>query len=354
MNQNHPFLANILRQGSNALAGYASAELLEKHPEAGKGFPRDPFIGWQNWLTTCLEELSAAVGVDRPRLFVSQMRLGQAAFQARGIASEQYRNALLCLRAVLASELPEKCRPIANQYVDKAIEALDEPGQDISNHLLSNDAMGQLASAFLVTLFEGNRRRAIQMILEASEQGIAIRDLYLQVLLPAQNELGRMWLANEINVAEEHFATQTTKMVMSRLLARAEVKPANGKTMLAASVAGNLHDLGLQAVADFFEMDGWRTVMLGADVPSNDLVEAVDFFRADLLGISVSQTTQMEDTKKTIQAVRASERGEIVKVLIGGQAFMTAEDLSQELGADGYAGNAAEAVVLGRHLVGLL
>ena len=66
-----------------------------------------------------------------------------------------------------------------------------------------------------------------------------------------------MWLANEINVAEEHFASHTTKMVMAQLLPHATIQPSNGKTMLAAAVAGNQHDIGLQAVADFFEMDGW-------------------------------------------------------------------------------------------------
>ena len=353
MNQNNEFLSGVLRQGARALAGYASRELLEKHPEAEKGFQPDPFAGWQNWLAVRVEELAAAIAANRPRLFISQVRWGKAVLEARGISPESFRHSLESLRAVLTSELPEQVQPLAADYIDQALEAFDEPTADFSTRLLPDTEMGHLASTYLLVLLEGDRRRASRLILNALDRGQDVRELYLEVLLPAQEEIGRMWLANEINVAEEHFASQTAKMVMAQLLPRAGLQPANGKTMLAAAVAGNQHDIGLQAVADFFEMDGWRTVLLGANVPARDLVQAVDCFAADLLGISVSQTTQIEAVKTTIQAVRDGVQAAEVKILLGGRAFADPEDLPNELGADGYAADAAEAVALGRQLVGL-
>ncbi|MFO7900020.1 MAG: cobalamin-dependent protein, partial [Planctomycetota bacterium] len=98
----------------------------------------------------------------------------------------------------------------------------------------------------------------------------------------------------EINVAEEHFASQTTKMVMAQLLLKAVPKPPNGKTILAAAAANNQHDIGLQAVADFFEMEGWRTIQLGANVPVDDLVKAVECFQVDLLALSAALHVQIE------------------------------------------------------------
>jgi len=353
MNQNHEFLAGVLRQGNRALAGYASRDLLQKHPDAATGFAPDPFAGWQNWLAIRLEELAAAIRANRPRLFISQVQWGKAVLQSRGISSESFRNGLVCLREVLASELPEQFRPLATEYLDQALEAFDEPSADLSARLLPDTEMGRLASTYLLVLLEGDRRRATRLILDALDRGNDVRELYVHVLLPAQAELGRMWLANEINVAEEHFASQTTKMVMAQLLPRATSQPANGKTMIAAAVAGNQHDIGLHAVADFFEIDGWRTVLLGANVPARDLVQAVDCFWADLLGLSVSQTTQFETVKTTIQAVRGSVRGTEVKILLGGRAFTDSDDLPKQLGADGYAADAVEAVALGRQLVGL-
>ena len=160
-----------------------------------------------------------------------------------------------------------------------------------------------------------------------------------------------MWHADEINVAEEHFVSATTKSVMAQLMSRAEFRPSNGKTMLAAGVAGNHIDIGLQAVADFFEMDGWRAIQLGADVPTRDIVQAVEYFEADLVGLSASQSTQLETLRQTINAVRAVERGEKVKIIVGGFAFAGSEHLAPQLGADGYAPDPAAAVELGRQLV---
>jgi len=353
MNQNYEFLAGVLRQGNRALAGYASRELLQKRPEAAKGFEPDPFAGWQNWLAVRVEELAAAIAGNRPRLFISQVQWGKAVLQARGISSESFRDGLVCLRDVLACELPEQFRPLATEYVDQALKAFDDPPTEFSARLLPDTEMGRLASTYLMVLLEGDRRRASRLILDVLDHGHDVREIYLHVLLPSQEELGRMWLANEINVAEEHFASQTTKMVMAQLLPRATLQPSNGKTMLAAAVAGNQHDIGLQAVADFFEIDGWRTVLLGANVPARDLVQAVDCFAADLLGLSVSQTTQFEAAKTTIQAVRSGARGTEVKILLGGRAFTDPNDLPTELGADGYAADAAKAVALGRQFVDL-
>jgi methanogenic corrinoid protein MtbC1 len=118
-------------------------------------------------------------------------------------------------------------------------------------------------------------------------------------------------------------------------------------------VAGNQHDIGLHAVADFFEMAGWRTVRLGADVPTADLAQAVEFFAADILVLSVSLNVQLETFKSTIEAVRSGSRGEVVKILAGGLAFADSDNLAVEMGADAYAADPDEAVRVGGQLVGL-
>jgi methanogenic corrinoid protein MtbC1 len=257
------------------------------------------------------------------------------------------------LKNVLAKELPDQGRPLAAQYLDEALKAFDDQPTDISAKLLPDTPHGRLASAYLLAVLEGDRQRASRLILDALEQDQSVRDLYLCVLLPAQQEIGRMWSVNEVNVAEEHFATQTTRMVMALLLSRATVKPSNGKTVLTAAVAGNLHDLGLCAVADFFEMAGWRTIQLGADVPIGDLVRAVEDFEVDLVALCAALSIQIENVRSTIQAVRSVDRRNAVKIIVGGLAFADQEDLPKEVGADGYAANPIDAVHLAEELVGI-
>jgi methanogenic corrinoid protein MtbC1 len=175
----------------------------------------------------------------------------------------------------------------------------------------------------------------------------------LIVLAPAQREVGRMWLNDEINVAEEHFATATTKMVMSQLSGRAEPQARNGKTVVAASVPDNQHDLGLQMVADVFELHGWRTISLGANVPVPDLVHAVESFQADLLLISAALGKHLTTVRDTIGAMRHHDPTRNTKILVGGTAFAGLADLAEQYGADGHAANATEALDLANRMVGL-
>jgi hypothetical protein len=85
-----------------------------------------------------------------------------------------------------------------------------------------------------------------------------------------------------------------------------------------------------------------------------DLVQAVDFFRVDLLGFSVSLSPQLMALQETITAVRISKRMAQIKILVGGGAIANSGDLPQQLGADAYVATAADIVRAGNRLVGLV
>lgn len=353
MSQDTEFLARVLKTGSRAYAAFAANDLLGAQPEAKEGFGADPLSVWQHWMAERVEELAAAVAAEQPKLFTSQVHWGKAVLAARGVSVEHFRSALTGLKRVLVNELPDRVRALAARYLDETLDAFDEQPVDIRARVLPDTAHGRLAATYLLALLEGDRRRASRTVLDAVERPENVRDIYLHVLTPAQAELGRMWMTGEINVAEEHFASHTTKMVMAQLLSRAVFPPHNGKTVLAAAVAGNQHDIGLCVVSDFFDMAGWRTIQLGADVPIHDLAQAVECFDTDLVALSASLGIQLETLRSTIQAIRAGQRGDIVKILVGGRVFADIGTLAAEIGADGYAADPGEAVRLGGDLVGL-
>lgn len=351
MNDTSAFLARVLNQGKVALAGYAASELWESHPAALGGVASDSLSACQSWFAARLRELAAAASAADSGIFARQLQWSQRLLAARGVSIEQLEASLGCLRNVLARELPESVRPLALEYLDRGLDAVRSGASDASERLTLDTPESRLTADYLLATLEGDRRTASRMIFDAVEQGRSMEDVVNGVLLPAQVEIGRMWHANEINVAEEHFTSETTKKIMAQLMSRAEFKPSNGKTFVAAGVAGNHIDIGLQAVADSFELDGWRSVQLGANVPAADIVQAVEFFDGDLLGLSASQSTQLETVRDTINAVHLSSRGEDVKIIVGGFAFAACEHLPPQLGADGYAPNAPAAVELGRQLV---
>jgi MerR family transcriptional regulator, light-induced transcriptional regulator len=259
---NNALVANMLRNSASALAGYAAGDLLETNSAAGQAFSADPFTMWRHWLTGRVEDLAAAVTVTRPELFVAQIQWGRAVLEARGVDPNCFRAGIECLQQVLVKELPANAGDLVKPYVNAALDHFDGQAEEACCRLSPETPGGQLASRYLLAVLEGDRRKARETVLKVESERMSIPQIYLDVILPAQEEIGRMWLANEISVAEEHFATATTRSLMAQLLATAAIRQRNGKTVMTAAVAGNRHDIGIQAVGDFFEMDGWKAIQL--------------------------------------------------------------------------------------------
>jgi len=343
----------MIRSGAVGLAGYAASDLLESQPDLKETLATNAFTTWQVVLRNCVEELAASLAAGRPQFFAGYVGWLQSVLTARGLPSGALPSAVTCLAKVLAAELPSEVAERAAGVCEGALRTLDRDAPGLPSFLQCDTAHGRLAASYLLALLEGDRARASGLILDAVQGSSSVPDLYLHVLLPAQQEIGRMWQANEINVAEEHFATSTTKAILAQLRLRAPMQERNGKSLLAAAVMGNQHDVGLQVVADFFEMDGWRVIQLGSDMPVPDLAQAVEFYQPDLLALSVSLHTQLVTLTETIQAVRRGQRGAVVKILVGGRALAEVTDLAQQFGADGYAADPNAAVARGNVLVGL-
>ncbi len=347
------FLATLLKRGSHGFAGLAATELLDARPEAAAQIGTDPATLWTVWFAERVEELAVAVAAIKSGIFVHQVRWAVALFVARGVRITDLKAALESLRKVLQRELPPAMRGLVDEYLCGAFSAMDVDGLPQDEPLAADTDAGRLAASYLLALLQGDRRQAISTIQNAAASGWRVADLYSQILVPAQREVGRMWLTDEINVAEEHLATATTKMIMSQLRSRSDAPALNEKTVVAATVPEDQHDVGLQMVADFFEMNGWRTIPLGASVPTPDLLQAVEAFQADLLVLSASLSKHLLAVRDTIFAVHHYGPSKHVKILVGGPAFIGVTDLAERFGADGYAATASDAVQLGNHLVGL-
>jgi MerR family transcriptional regulator, light-induced transcriptional regulator len=188
------------------------------------------------------------------------------------------------------------------------------------------------------------------MILEAVDAGVSVKDVYLRVFQPSQREIGRLWQVNKITVAQEHYCTAATQLVMSLLYPRVFAREGNGRRLVATCVAGDLHEIGLRMVADFFEMEGWDTYFLGANVPIASVVAALVDQRADVLAVSATITSHVRDVAALVAAVRANPETANVKVIVGGYPFNLGTNLWRQVGADGSATDAEEAIALANRL----
>ena len=349
MGEQQVFAAELLERSAAAYAAEATAQMRA----ATKGpFAEEDETAWRRHLSQRVLELAAAVALGEPALFVERARWSRKAFRARGRDETLLLASLQALRAVLARQLPPAAGTLATDFLAQAIGMLEAPAQDDpAQGLDPARAEDRLALTFLNLALEGNASEAVACLVDAVPR-MSLETIYLRVLMPAQREIGTLWQLGDLSIPEEHLVTTTTQRAMAVLSHLAQRRPANGCTVVVAAAAGNVHDLGLRAAADLFELAGWRALLLGSDVPPDELPASLTFFEADLLVMSAVLGTQLRQLAATVAAVR--ERCERdVRILVGGAAFDEAPEAWRKLGADGYAASLAEVTSLGERLLGL-
>lgn len=199
-------------------------------------------------------------------------------------------------------------------------------------------------------LLAGNRTGAQRLLVAGAEAGTDVRDLYLHVLQPAQREVGSRWHRGEISVAEEHYCTAATAGVMAQLQPYFQCTPRNGRRLLAACVAGDLHTIGLQMVADFLEYEGWDVSYLGASNPLDSIRRMIADQGVDLVLTAASMPHHVPLLRELVAALRRDPATKHVRVVVGGRPFVYDADLWERTGADAWAASAAEAVRVVRGL----
>jgi methanogenic corrinoid protein MtbC1 len=245
--------------------------------------------------------------------------------------------------------LPGETGELAAEYIAAGLRTL---GQDPQNEeVCQTDPLFDLGQRYLRALLDGKRHVASQLIRKSVEEGVSIRQIYLQVFQRSQHEIGRLWQTNQLSVAQEHYCTAATQLIMSQLYPYIFASEKNGRTLVATCVAGDLHEIGVRMVSDFFEMEGWDTFYLGANTPKPDLLRSLAQRRADVLAVSATMTFHVRAVAGLIEAVRA-EHGDAVKVLVGGYPFNVDPDLWRRIGADGSAQDALESVAVASRLAG--
>lgn len=347
MTDNSAFTAELLKRSAAGYAGAAASLLLERQPDLrAQG---GALAAWHAHLSQRVLELAAAVAAAEPVLFRERVLWSRATFAARGRDTGALEASLTSLRDVLAADLPARAIDVALLPFDQAITALkasEAPRTEVGQ-LDPDTAAGRPALRYLQQVLEGNAAEATaELVTLVQTDANSAEEVYLNVLLPAQHEIGRLWHAAQVTVAEEHLVTAATQRVMAILSYMAPRSPANGATVVAACVVGNAHDIGLRALADLFYLRGWRSIFLGADVPVADLPAVLAGYGTDLLLLSGTLSTQIDAARIAIAKVR-DQCSHPVGIIAGGAAFDEVPELACKLGADAYAATLSDALKLG-------
>jgi 5-methyltetrahydrofolate--homocysteine methyltransferase len=196
----------------------------------------------------------------------------------------------------------------------------------------------------------GDMNSATEAVQFALDKDIAAEVILHQGLIPAMEEVGRLFEEGEYFVPEMLIsarAMQACLGILKPLLVDADIKPA-GRVVI-GTVKGDLHDIGKNLVAMMLEGGGFEIIDLGTDVTPDKYIEAIQKEEVDILGMSALLTTTMPNMGAIINAISEAGLRDKVKIIIGG-APVTA-DYADQIGADGFAPDASQAVSLARKLV---
>ena len=197
----------------------------------------------------------------------------------------------------------------------------------------------------------GNMPQVIELTDLALEAGVDPEEVIQQGFIPAMEVVGDKFATGEIYVPEMLLAARAMKAALEKvkpLLVGKEIK-AVGKVVI-GTVQGDMHDIGKNLVAMMLEGSGFEVIDLGVDALPDEFIDAVRDRNPDLICLSALLTTTMNSMEETIRKLVAAGLRDGVKVLVGGAPV--SQLFADEIGADGYAANAGEAVQLAKKLMG--
>ncbi len=200
------------------------------------------------------------------------------------------------------------------------------------------------------SVVSGDAKATQAITQQALADGVDPLKLVNDYMVPAMDEVGRRFEANEYFVPELLISARAMKapLELIRPLLTARGDQPLGRVAI-GTVKGDLHDIGKNLVGSLLEGGGFEVIDLGVNVTPEKFIATINEKKANIIAMSALLTTTMPSMKTTIDALKQAGVREKVKVLIGGAPIT--QKYADEIGADGYSENAVGAVALAKKAV---
>ena len=211
--------------------------------------------------------------------------------------------------------------------------------------------MSEILEQISTAVIEGDLDEITDLTEDALDEGLSAKEVLDDGLMAGMDYVGVEFKAGNMFVPEVLRSAKTMQIsmdVLKPLLAEAGAKM-TGKVLL-GTVKGDLHDIGKNLVGMMCKGAGFEVKDIGKDVDPESFLEAIKDFEPDIVGMSALLTTTMRAMESTIKALEEAGLRDKVKVMIGGAPVTQA--FADQIGADGYASNAASAADLAKQFVG--
>ena len=200
------------------------------------------------------------------------------------------------------------------------------------------------------SLIKGKAPEVKELVKKALDEGVGVEKILNEALVAGMDVVGKKFQANEFYVPEMLIAARAMKAgmeIIRPILVQEDIKSQG--TVVLGTAKGDLHDIGKNLVGMMLEGAGFEVIDMGVDVAPEKFVQTAKEKEAHLIGLSALLTTTMVGMKDVIKALKEANLDDKVKVMIGG-APLTRE-YADEIGANGYAPDAASAVDKAKELL---
>ena len=239
-------------------------------------------------------------------------------------------------------EYANNLTPIETKNVEKK-----ETKSESSSEAAVSTSLDKIKNAVL----KGNRNGIASLTKEALANGEEPQTILNEALLPAINLVGEYFEQKKYFLPQLIAGAETMKNAMDILEEKLMVNVSGDDmpVVVIATVEGDIHDIGKNLVAMMLKNYGFKVIDLGKDVPTNEIISACKNNNAEIIALSALMTTTMQKMREVVVAVKSANLS--AKVMIGGA--VTTPEFAEEIGADGYAKDAAEAVKVAQKLLGI-
>ncbi|SDW18412.1 Methanogenic corrinoid protein MtbC1 [Paenibacillus sp. PDC88] len=350
MNSMQYAAGEALLKDADKLAERITDRQYELQPELDQKFGQSGRIRTKQDSLYSLNFLAESVMMRSPVLFTNYVSWLKTLLKGYRVTDEDIRINLLLIKEMIEEYFEYPDKELVLEYLELGLIEVElaEPSPKFVREELPYYTEAKL---YLDQLLSGNRLAAAAIVEDMAEDHTPIKDIYTYIFQMTQYEIGRLWQIGEITVAQEHFCTAATQANISRLYPYWLTNSAKGHRIVSACVGNEQHEIGLRMLTDQFEMEGWDTYYLGANVPNPSLIDSLVKYKADVLALSATMTYHVHLVRELIVQVRNHPSTARVKILVGGMPFNTVSMLWKEVGADGYAEDAKGAIALANRLI---
>lgn len=200
-------------------------------------------------------------------------------------------------------------------------------------------------------IFDYDKEGLINLVKQAIEKNIDSLNVFNEMMV-AIREVGDLFNSGELYLPDLIAASDTMQAVLPMLEEEMNQKGVTRKTegvVVIGTVYGDVHNIGKNMVSILLRSDGFKVNDLGVNVSADSFMDAIKKENADILAMSALLTTTMKEQEKIISMLKQQNLRDKVKIMVGGAPIN--EEFAKEIGADGYAPSAPEAVKLAKKLI---